>query len=105
MVRRNRPPVRADLFRERTLATWLVAEDPWRKILERRPLPAGTDLMRVYLLELLRYHDAGWYLSEFQSFSASFYATKEHELKRYVYISLVDPASESGTGWSREATA
>lgn len=98
MARRNRPPIRADIFKERRYPTWLVAEDPWQRILESRLLPVGTDLMRVYLSELLRHHDAGWYLSEFQSFSASFCEMKEHELKRYVYMSLVDPTAVTAKG-------
>lgn len=92
MVRRNRPPVRADLFDQTKSSHWLVAEDLWRKILELRALPPGTDLMRIFLVELLRYHDSGWRLSEFKSFGASFYATKEYEAKRYVYIASEDPS-------------
>jgi hypothetical protein len=80
------------LFDETNRAHWLVAEDPWRKILEMRPLPAGTDLVRTFLGELMRYHDSGWRLNEFSTFSASFYATKEYEAKRYIYIALEDPS-------------
>lgn len=93
MVRRNRPPVRADLFDQTKQPHWLIAKDPWRKILELRPLPPGTDLMRAFLIELLRYHDSGWRLGEFKSFGASFYVTKEYETKRYVYIASDDPSA------------
>lgn len=65
----------------------------WHKLLEVRPLPAGTDLMRLFILELLRYQESGWRLNEFSAFSASFYATKECHNKRYVYITPVDPAT------------
>lgn len=61
--------------------------------MEARALPVGTDLMRAFLAELLRYQDEGWRLNEFSSFSASFYATKEYQDKRYVYISTIDPAT------------
>jgi hypothetical protein len=93
MVRRTRMPLRSSLFDQRQEPTWIVAENSWHKILEMRSLPAGSDLMTVFIRELLRYHEQGWRLNEFSAFSASFYATKEYEDKRYVYITPVDPAT------------
>lgn len=93
MVRRTVMPRRARLFDDRDRPTWIVAENPWHKIMEVRALPAGTDLMRTFILELLRYQDAGWRLNEFSAFSASFYATKEYEQKRHIYIALEDPTT------------
>lgn len=93
MVRRTQPPRRAHLFDDRNQPTWIVAENPWRKILEVRALPTGADLMRAFLIELLRYQDDGWRLNEFSSFTARFYATKEHQDKRHVYITTIDPAA------------
>ena len=94
MVRRTVMPRRAQLFDDRGEAAWIVAENSWHKVLEARALPAGTDLMRAFILELLHYQDDGWRLNEFSAFSASFFASKEHEQKRYVYIALSDPAIE-----------
>ena len=88
---RTRMPMRAELFDDRHRPTWVVATNPWRKGLEVRALPAGTDLMREYLVELLRYHDDGWRLNHFSSFSACFFATKERYDKRCVSIVLEDP--------------
>ena len=93
MGRRYTPPLRANLFEDRQYLAWVVAENPWQKVLEVRALPAGTDLMRVFIAELLRYQDDGWRLNDFSSFSSSFFCTKEHHDKRRVYITTVDPAA------------
>lgn len=93
MARRSVMLPRARLFEDCSRPAWIVAENPWHKLLEVRALPAGTDLMRTYIVELLRYHDAGWRLNDFSSFGACFYATKEREDKRHVYITTIDPAA------------
>jgi hypothetical protein len=93
MVRRSRIPARALLFDDRHRNTWIVAYDPWYGVLESRALPAGADLVRAFLVELLRYHDAGWRLNDFSSSSASFHATKLHETKRRVCITVDDPTA------------
>jgi hypothetical protein len=93
MVRRYVAPARANLFDERRLRTWIVAEDPWQRILDVKPLEPGTDLIRVFLTELLKYHDAGWRLNEFSAYGAYFFATKEGEVKRRIYIATTDPAA------------
>lgn len=97
MVRRSRIPARAHLFDDRHRVTWIIAQDPWYRVLEARQLPAGTDLMRAFLAELLRYHDEGWRLNDFSSYGASFHATKMYETKRSVSITINDPGL-LGTG-------
>ena len=92
MVRRYVRPARVELFDENRLPSWFVVENPWHKLLEVRPLPPGTDLLRMFLVELLKYHDAGWRLSRFNSDAGYFFATKAYEEKRQVYLTLNDPA-------------
>ncbi len=91
--RRGLPP-RTDLFDERKRATWLVAHNNWHRIYEIRELPPGTDLMREFLVELLRYHDGGWRLSEFSAAIGYFFAEKEHEDRRMVRIATEDPRTQ-----------
>lgn len=85
---------RADLFDTRDKHAWLVVQTPWRSIIESRQLEAGRDLLRVFLTELLRYHDEGWRLNEFSAWSGEFFATKEGETKRCVRITCEDPFVE-----------
>jgi hypothetical protein len=94
MFRRRKIPARADIFDERKLPAWLVVHDAWYNVLEARALPPGTDLLRVYLVELLRYHDDGWRLSQFSAFGAYFFASKRGELKRRVFITIDHPGGE-----------
>lgn len=93
MGARTRMPMRAALFDDRHRPTWIVATNPWHKIEEVRALPVGTDLMREFIVEALRYHDEGWRLVELSSFSAYFFASKERYLNRCVSIVLEDPAT------------
>jgi hypothetical protein len=87
---RTRCPRRAALFDDTDRATWLVVRSPWGSIIERTAMPPGTDLVRLFITEMLRYHDNGWRLNDFSSFSAEFYVSKEGETKRQVSITLRD---------------
>ena len=62
----------------------MVADDPWRNIIETRRLPAGTDLLRTYLLEILKYHDAGWRLHEWSTLSGLFIVDKDGHAQRTI---------------------
>ena len=94
ITRRRRLPPRTDLFDERKRPTWLVAHDNWNRIHEIRELPPGSDLMRAFIVELLRYHDAGWRLSEFNAFGGYFFAEKAYEDRRMVRIATEDPRTQ-----------
>lgn len=98
MAGRHKRPARADIFKEGHRPTWIVVTDPWYKRLDVRALPAGSDLVREFLLELLRYHENGWHLSEFNSGSGYFFAAKEREPKRLVSIILDDPSEPAPKG-------
>jgi hypothetical protein len=65
---------------------WLVVDDPGRNIVESRRLPAGTNLMRVYLTELLRYHDDGWRVHEFSTHGAWFSVNKNFEWRHVRFV-------------------
>jgi hypothetical protein len=92
MGRRTRSPRRAALFDDTDRPTWLVVRSPWGSIIEQTPMPPGTDLVRLFITELLRYHDNGWRLNDFSSFSGEFYASKDGEITRQVWITLRDPS-------------
>jgi hypothetical protein len=91
MGRRAASLQRADLFDDRTSQAWIVSLTMWRSIIEVRPIMPGTDLMRAYLLELMRYHDSGWRLENFTAFQSRFYVTKAGEQRREVVITTRDP--------------
>jgi hypothetical protein len=91
MVHRSTRRARAEIYEQSHLDCWLVVGDPWHKIIRSEKLPAGTDLMRRFLAELLRYHDSGWKLNEFSSHTAHFFASKKDD-KHYVQIVVSDPA-------------
>ena len=82
--------MRAYLFERSSETRWLIEHDPWRNVRKFEVLPPGTDLVRTFLTTLLRYHDAGWTLHEFNAFSAEFFAHK-HNDKVLVQISSEDP--------------
>ena len=46
------------------------------------------------VVELLRYHDAGWRLSEFNAFGGYFFAEKAYEDRRMVRIATEDPRTQ-----------
>jgi hypothetical protein len=82
--------MRAYLFERSTEMRWLIVNDPWRNVRSFEPLPPGTDLLRTFLATLLRYHDEGWTLHEFNAFSAEFFAHKGND-KVLVQIASEDP--------------
>jgi hypothetical protein len=97
MSRRTPHRARAEILEVSKIDCWLVVDDPWRRIIRTEKLPAGTDLMRRFLVELLDYHDKGWRLHDFSTFAAHFFASKEGELKHYVQITSADPTAPSST--------
>lgn len=96
MFKRRTVPARADLFDERNRPCWIVAIDAWYSVREAKLLPPGTDLLRVFITELLRYHDDGWRLSRFSSHGAYFFAAKPGHLKRRIYITPDHPGPTAG---------
>lgn len=92
MAGRRRAFPKADLFDDRALPRWIVVKNAYGRVIETTPVPPGTDLMRLFLSTLLRYHDDGWRLNEFSSHLAEFFATKDSE-KRNVQITSLDPAA------------
>ena len=81
---------RADLFERSSETRWLIVNDPWRNVRSFEVLPPGTDLLRKFLTTLLRYHDEGWTLHEFNAFTSEFFAHKDHD-KVLVQMSAEDP--------------
>jgi hypothetical protein len=92
MSRRSPYRARAEILEVSKIDCWIVVDDPWHRIIRIEKLPAGTDLMRRFLVELLAYHDKGWRLHDFSTFGAHFFASKEGEQKQYVQITSMDPA-------------
>jgi hypothetical protein len=82
--------MKAYLFERSTEMRWLIVNDPWRNVRSFEELPPGTDLLRKFLTTLLRYHDEGWTLHEFNAFSAEFFAHKGND-KVLVQIASEDP--------------
>jgi hypothetical protein len=70
--------------------TWYVVTNMHRAVLEVRPLPAGTDLKRVFAAAMLEWMDAGWKLSEFGSRIGAFFCTRGVE-RLVVGITPTDP--------------
>lgn len=73
---RYKMPERAHVFDESAHQVWMVAIDPWYKVVDARAIGVGADLMRTFIVELLAYHDAGWRPSDFGSKRERFFATK-----------------------------
>jgi len=82
--------MKAYLFERSDEVRWLIVNDAWRNVRKFEVLPPGTDLLRTFLTTLLRYHDEGWTLHEFNAFSAEFFAHKNGD-KVLVQISSEDP--------------
>jgi len=69
---------------------WYVVRSMHGRVLESRPLPAGTDLKRAFLLAMLQWLDDGWQLGEFSSAAATFFCDRNPE-RRMVSIDPSDP--------------
>lgn len=81
---------KANLFHPSKEMRWLIENDSWRNVRKFEALPPGTDLLRAFLMALVRYHDEGWTLHEFSSFSAECFAHK-NDLRIVVQITSEDP--------------
>lgn len=81
---------RATLSVQSNEMRWLIENDYWRNVRKFEPLPPGTDLLRTFLVALLRYHDEGWELHEFSTYSSEFFAHKKGE-RIVVQITSEDP--------------
>ena len=81
---------RADLFNASHEMRWLIENDHWRNVRKFEALPPGTDLLRTYLMALVRYHDEGWTLHEFSAFNAHCFAQKNND-RIIVQITSDDP--------------
>jgi hypothetical protein len=55
---------------------WYIVRGGQNVLLEVRPLPAGTDLKRVFVAAMLERIDAGWQLGEFSSRGGSVFFTR-----------------------------
>ena len=72
---------------------WLVFRDPlWNLVEPARKLPAGTDLLEVFLNELLRFHHQGWEVHGFSSDTSAFNVTKEGRRGWRVALIREDPS-------------
>jgi hypothetical protein len=69
----SRPSTRCSLPRSRAGTPSAIMH---RALLESRPLPAGSDLKRTFIIAMLDHIDAGWLLGEFSSTGAVFFCTR-----------------------------
>lgn len=76
---------------------WFVVRDARNALLEVIPLPAGTDLKRVFVAAMLEWIDAGWLLGEFSSRGGSVFFTRGPE-RCMVGIEAADPGQPVGYG-------
>ena len=75
--------------------TWYVVTNIHRAVLEVRPLPAGTNVKRVFVATMLEWMDAGLKLAEFSSRTGTFFCTKGTE-RLMVEISSTDHGPARG---------
>lgn len=71
---------------------WYEVRNMHGSLLETRPLPAGSDLKRVFVAAMLTWIDAGWQLGEFTSRSGTFFCTRGVE-RRMVGITPTNPGT------------
>jgi hypothetical protein len=71
--------------------------DARSSLLEARPLPAGTDLKRVFVAAMLERIDTGWHLGEFSSRGGSVFFTRGAD-RCMVGIEAADPGQPVGYG-------
>jgi len=76
---------------------WYVVRGAQGEVLEVRPLPAGTDLKRVFVAAMLERIDAGWQLGEFSSRGGSVFFTRRTE-RCMVSVEAADPGKPVGYG-------
>lgn len=78
---------------------WYVVRSMHGTVIEARPLAAGTDLTRVFVLALLAWLDEGWSIGEFSSAAAAFFCQRGVE-RLMVSIDPNNPheARRSGAG-------
>ncbi len=82
-----------DLFAVAEGEVWLVFTDPlWNLVEPARKLPPGTDLLEVFLNELLRFHHLGWRVHGFSSNESAFCVTKEGRRGWRVALIREDPS-------------
>src|SRR5712671_3895566 len=76
---------------------WIVVQTSWRHVIESNELPPGTDLFETYLESMLKYHRSGWSFTEFSSYNAHFFVSKDGE-HRVVQITPEDPSKPQAFG-------
>jgi hypothetical protein len=76
---------------------WYEVRDMHGRVLESRPLPAGTDLKRAFVAAMLEHVDAGWQLGEFGSRGGTFFCTRGTE-RRMVSITPTAPGTKHEYG-------
>jgi hypothetical protein len=69
---------------------WYVVRSMHGTVIESRPIPAGADLQRAFVLAMLEWLDAGWKLGEFSSATATFFCVRDPE-RRMVSIDPTNP--------------
>ena len=69
---------------------WYTVRNIHRKLIETRPLPAGSDLKRAFVVAMLEWIDAGWAIAEFSSRSGAFFCTRGVE-RRQIGITPTNP--------------
>jgi hypothetical protein len=68
-------------------------------LLESRPLPAGCNLKRAFVVAMLEHIDGGWQLGEFGSRVGVFFCTRGSE-RRMVSITPTAPGTPQTYGAS-----
>jgi hypothetical protein len=78
---------------------WYTIRNMHGALLESRPLPAGCDLKRAFVVAMLEHIDAGWQLGEFGSRGGVFFCTRAGE-RRQVSITPTAPGAATPIGAS-----
>src|SRR5262245_27408832 len=69
---------------------WVAVHDLYMEVIEYERLPPGSDVLRAYLMTLLRYNQDGWRLGKISSVSPSCFATRAGAKVR-IEITALDP--------------
>lgn len=64
----------------------LVIRGQRREVIERRPIPTGTNLLRLFLVTVLEYIDGGWRVDDVSALGGTFSARREASEVRHVSV-------------------